>query len=273
MSASTPFAIGVSPTGARRTRADHPALPLSPAEIAETAARCLEAGACMLHLHVRKPDLTHSLEPEDYLPALDAVQKAVGKSMVLQITTETQGQYSPAHQMRLVKALRPEAASIALREIAASEEDLPGVASFFAWMRREHVVSQFILYSTADVEHYLRLRKRSVIPEDSHWVLFVLGHYGAEQPSQPSNLLPFLGAWGASEVPWAVCAFGQNEARCATAALTLGGHARVGFENNLLLPNGELASGNHQLIEVVAQVARVLGRVPADADTLRSWFE
>ncbi len=88
MNSQSPFATGVSPTGARRTRADHPNIPLSPDEIAVAAQQCLEAGACLLHLHVRKADLSHSLEVEDYRVALGALRRTVGQRMVIQVPTE-----------------------------------------------------------------------------------------------------------------------------------------------------------------------------------------
>ncbi len=226
----------------------------------------------MLHLHVRRHDLTHSLEVEDYQSAIHAVEQAVGSRMVVQITTESLGQYSSAQQIDLIKTLRPEAVSIAVRELFATADDVALAAPFLAWMHREHIIPQYILYSAADVERYLSLRQRGVIPDGRHWSLFVLGRYHANEPSQPDDLLPFLRAWNAAPVPWAACAFGKNEAACATAALTLGGHARVGFENNLWLPDGSTASGNQELVAVVAEAARLLGYPLATADDLRSWF-
>lgn len=270
-----PVAIGVAPTGARKSQADHPALPLSPREIAATAARCQEAGACLLHLHVRKPAGGHSLEADDYRPALAAVRQAVGERLVVQLTTEAVSQYAPAQQVSVVKALHPEAASVALREIAPDEASLPLAADFFAWMHREGIIAQVILYSASDVQRYHELFRRGVIPAERqrHWVLFALGRYSGQQEAQPAELLPFLAAWEGTPIPWAVCAFGRHEAACVTAALTLGGHARVGFENNVVLPDGRRAAGNEDLVAGVARMAALLALPLADADTLRSWFK
>ena len=268
------IAIAVSPTGARKTRQDHPNLPLTPEQIAREAARCLEAGACLLHLHVRRPDSSHSLDVDDYRAAMLAVQRAVGDRMLIQITTEAMGKYTPAQQMQVVRSLRPEAVSVALRELFCEEAAVATSAEFFAWMHQEHIIPQLILYSANEVRDYLELRKRGAIPDDRHWVLFVLGSYSAERPATAADLLPFVNCWmGESAIPWAVCAFGQNEAACVTAALTLGGHARVGFENNVFLPGGSSASYNHELVAVVSETAQGLGFARADADTLRDWFQ
>lgn len=67
-----------------------------------------------------------------------------------------------------------------------------------------------------------------------------------------------------------VCAFGDQEAACVTAAALLGGHARVGFENNLFLPDGTLASGNQDLVVATRLAVEACGLTLADADALRS---
>src|SRR5687768_3548625 len=81
-------AIGVAPNGGRKTKADHPALPLTARELAETAARCRDAGATMMHVHVRDRDGKHLLDADAYRTALDAIRSEVDEALVLQITSE-----------------------------------------------------------------------------------------------------------------------------------------------------------------------------------------
>lgn len=269
------FALAVAPNGARKTHADHPRLPMTPAELAQCARECVDAGAAMIHLHVRRADGTHSLEVADYAPAIAAVRQAVGDALVLQLTTEAVGIYQPAQQIATVMALRPEAASAAVRELAPDDAALPAAADFFQWMHREHVVAQYILYDANDVRRYAALRASGAIPAGRHWVLFVLGRYSAGQTSSPADLLPFLAAWQASGmdrsgVQWAVCAFGKQEAECAAAAVMLGGHARIGFENNMTLPDGTLAPDNAALLRAAAVPLGALGHAPMSADALRA---
>jgi len=83
-------------------------------------------------------------------------------------------------------------------------------------------------------------------------------------------LLLFLGAEMPAFRHWMVCAFGQQETACVTAGALLGGHARVGFENDLLLPNGTVASGNQDLVAAARHAVEACGLAIADADTLRS---
>lgn len=272
-----PIAIAVAPNGARKTHADHPALPITPDELAACARQCVDAGAAMLHLHVRRPDGTHSLEPDDYRPAIAAVQRAVGDALVLQITTEAVGIYTPAQQMASVRALQPEAISAALRELVPDAAHEAEAARFFGELAAARTAIQYILYSADDVVRYRDLRARGVLPDTPHWVLFVLGRYSAGQRSDPSDLLPFLQAWAdggdvTANVPWAMCAFGPREAECALSAALLGGHARLGFENNMALPDGSTAPDNAALITNLRRHLDALHRPLASAAELRSWF-
>jgi len=271
----TSYALAVAPNGARKTHADHLRLPVTPDELAACARDCLDAGAAMIHLHVRRADGSHSLEVPDYAAAIAAVRQAVGDQLVLQLTTEAVGIYRPAQQIATVRALRPEAASVAIRELAPDDAALPDATAFFQWMHREHVVAQYILYDAADVRRYAALRASGAIPPGRHWVLFVLGRYAAGQTSTPADLLPFLAAWrdAGDEIaatPWAVCAFGRHEAACATAAVLLGGHARIGFENNLLLPDAATAADNAALLSAVRTPLAALGHAPMTANGLRA---
>jgi 3-keto-5-aminohexanoate cleavage enzyme len=114
---TNPFAIAVAPNGARRTKVDHPRLPMTAAEIARDAAEALEAGAAMIHLHVRDENGAHTLDADLYREAVTAVKQAVGDKLVTQITTEAVGRYTAQEQIAVVDALNPESVSIALREI------------------------------------------------------------------------------------------------------------------------------------------------------------
>lgn len=109
-----------------------------------------------------------------------------------------------------------------------------------------------------------------MIPWDSIPVLFVLGSYAGEHASMPADLLPFLGSGMPRFDHWMVCAFGRHEGACVTAAALLGGHVRVGFENNLHQPDGRLAPDNATQVQAVARVVQGSGASLADAARLRA---
>jgi hypothetical protein len=131
--------IAVAPNGGRRTKADHPALPIGPVELARTAAECLEAGAAMIHVHVRDSADKHLLDADAYKAVIKAVRAEVGERMVVQITSEALGIYGPEEQMAVVRIVKPQAASLALREILPEVADEAAFADFLLWMRAERV--------------------------------------------------------------------------------------------------------------------------------------
>lgn len=267
--ARTPIAIAVAPNGARRTKADHPALPMTEAELAHTAAACKEAGAGMIHVHLRDAAGQHLLDAEAYRGLSAAIRRAVGPEMVIQITTEAVGRYTPAEQIAVLRASAPEAASLALREFVPDAAHEGAFAETLAWMAQEGVLPQIILYDAEDVRALADLDRRGLIPWASVPVLYVLGRYAKDQRSSPADLLPFL----APDLPrfghWSTCAFGPDEAACVAAGAFLGGHVRVGFENNLHLPDGRPAAGNADLVTAVAALLDGAGRRTASADEIR----
>lgn len=266
-----PLIVTVAPNGAYKTHAQHPAVPLTAAAIAETAKACLDAGAAMLHMHVRRPDGRHLLDAQAYREATAAVRRAVGTALVVQITTEAAKLYEPAAQMAVVREVVPEAVSVGLRELHRPGVSEAELGDFFQWLAEHRVMTQVILYDDADVRDWQDLCRRGVVPDAPWFLLFVLGRYTAGQTSSPTDLLPFLHAHDGAH-PWAMCAFGAQEHACALAAAALGGHVRVGFENNLLLRDGQVAPDNAALVAQVAQGAQVLGRPLATADQVRARF-
>jgi uncharacterized protein (DUF849 family) len=141
-----PMLLTVAPNGARKTHADHPAVPISPAEIAATAAAATQAGAAMIHLHVRDAAQKHSLDVGAYSEAIAAVREAVGERMVIQVTSEAVGIYSAEQQMAMVRELEPEAVSLAIRELVP-EGGEDAAREFLAWLVGTGILPQYILYA------------------------------------------------------------------------------------------------------------------------------
>jgi len=264
---TAPFILCVAPNGARRGKADHPRLPITTEEIAREAAAAREAGAAMLHLHVRDRDGRHLLDAAAYREAIAAVRREVGDDLLVQITTEAVGRYSPAEQIAVVDEVAPEAASIAVRELFAEGADAGAAAHFLTRQARRGALIQHILYDVADVIRFEALARSGSIPLEGASQILVLGRYAAGQVSDPAELIPVLAARSVA-ITWMVCAFGSREAAAGIAAAALGGHARVGFENNMFLPDGALAPDNSALIAAVAAALPTTGRrlaTPAEA--------
>ncbi len=257
--------IMAAPNGARRTRAHHPALPMTPEDIAAEARACADAGASVLHLHVRTPEGGHTLDAAAYEAAIAAIERRVGDRLIIQITSESAGIYAPEQQIGAVEAVPARAVSLALRELIAGDDMEQRAQAFFLKLAGRGTAPQFILYSPDDVRRFCALQERRVIPFVRPFVLFVLGRHGAQGPSSPGDLDAYVEALGGRDFPWMMCAFGARENECAARAIALGGHVRVGFENNLHLPDGSLARSNADLVAIAGDAVLRSGGQPMNA--------
>ncbi len=267
-----PVIVCAAPTGARRSRRDHPNLPITPDEVAATAGECLDAGAAMIHIHVRDDQGRHTLDVEAYRQMIRRIVRQVGDDMVIQVTTESCGMYHPQQQMDMVRQLRPQAVSLAISELIPDAAHEPAAAQFFEWLAAQGIFTQFIFYAADQIRYFRDLLQRGLLCTNDPCVLFVLGRYAPPQPAKPQQLDPFL-ATGNFERAWFVCAFGEREHDCIARGLSRGGHARVGFENNIALPGGGRAARNAELVAAAYSGASALGRSLATAEQVRTLFE
>lgn len=261
---TSPATIMVAPNGARKTKSDHPEVPVTITETARTAADCAEAGATAIHAHIRDADGKHILDAALYRDLLDAITQQCGDRIFAQVTTEAVGIYQPEEQMAVMRELQPRGFSAALKELVASPDKESVASAFYNWALREEIAVQHILYEAEELHRFADLVRRKIIPGEHHSVLFVLGRYAKNLESEVEDLLPFIDALNASGLKanseWMVCGFGLSETASLTAALALGGHARVGFENSLWHADGEIAESNAARVAVISSIAERLGR-------------
>lgn len=267
------IAIIVAPNGARKTKQDHDQLPMTIEEMVAEAKACQTAGATMIHLHARDTQGRHSLEVDDNLEIYHAVKAAVGDSMIVQLTTEAVEMYSPQQQMALIKAVKPEAASFALRELIPDEQSEEQGFVFFDWVAAQGILSQIILYDQADIERYFSFRERRVLPKHNQHALVVLGRYHEAQQSSPWDLRALhLERFIEENVRCAVCAFGAREQDCLTHAMLLGLDVRVGFENNHLSADGQPANCNAEQVQRLKELSKLLDVPLHDAESFREFI-
>lgn len=241
----------VAPNGARRTKAHHPALPMTLPEIVETARDCAQAGADGLHLHLRDGTGAHVLDAGLYREALAELGRSV-PAMAIQVTTESAGRYAAPHQRRVALDAGARLVSAALREMALDTPDATATA-FYRDCAARGIAVQHILYDAADFALLTRLLPRDLLRDPALQLIFVLGRYSEGQDSSPADLQPFLARMhDLSLAPdWAVCAFGRGETDCLAEAHRRGGKLRVGFENSLWHADGSLAQSNAERVEAV----------------------
>ena len=248
--------LALAPNGAYKQKSDHPELPLSLDEIVQTAIEAQQAGTSLLHLHIRDENGSHSLDPKIYRRTIDAIQDQLGHRLIIQITSEAAGKFTPEQQIFCIQSVNAESVSIALREIIRDKASLPTAQALFDWCATQQSRPQFILYSESDLLSYIEYRKRSIIPSAPHSILFVLGRYAKNQNSTEADLTPFLEHIGQIDVPWMACAFGSSEQQCLLYAASKGGHLRLGFENNLLNAHGHVAKSNTEQLQSITSEAR-----------------
>ena len=135
---------------------------------------------------------------------------------------------------------------------------------------RNRILVQYILYGPDDIHWYKHLCEQGIVPGENHMLLFVLGRYG-KQAGHPSQLAEYLKALERPS-PWMVCAFGSNELPVMEEAVRLGGHCRVGFENNLEIRPGITAADNAELVRSTAEIVRKSGNGVADSGAARRLF-
>jgi uncharacterized protein (DUF849 family) len=160
--------------------------------------------------------------------------------------------------MEAVRAVRPEAVSLALRELAPKDEHKGEFVEFLGWVHAENIAPQIILYDHNDLERLIGWVRAGALDGSRLSVLYALGRYTEGQKSNPVDLLGFLGTEALPFRDWMVCAFGPQESRCAALAALLGGHVRVGFENNIYLPDGTIAPDNAALVDETASMLNSL---------------
>lgn len=269
MTARTLPQLMVAPNGARRSKADHPAIPIEVGELVETAVACQNAGADGIHVHVRDSDGNHSIDVGQYREALAAIKHAA-PDLFLQVTSEAAGRFSPEEQMAMIRELQPSSVSLAYSELMRPPTDTETARAFYAWARDAGVTIHHIAYTPDQLLVLLTAIHNGIIPGTDHQLQLVLGSYAGTEPSRPSDLdayqLLMDGQKDKLVLDWMICAFGSQETPCLVETARRGGKLRVGFENSLWNADGSLAKDNAQRVAEVraALLAAGLDRDPKD---------
>ena len=143
----------------------------------------------MIHTHVRDRDGGHLLDATPIARRRKRYATRWASGWSIQITSEAVGRYKPAEQMAVVRAARPEAVSLALRELVPDAAHETAFAQFLSWLKSERIAPQIILYAPEEASALAAMQQRGLVPFDDIPVLYVLGRYTPGQVSQPADLL------------------------------------------------------------------------------------
>jgi 3-keto-5-aminohexanoate cleavage enzyme len=235
-----------------------PHVPLTPAEIAADVHRCAAAGASIVHVHARDPEGRPTLDKAVFQETARRIKK-VAPDVIIQLSTGARAGRDWEARANPVRLL-PEMASF-----TTGSNNLPGIVYanapdfllFLAGVFRDTGVKPEIeVFEAGMISNALFLQKKGLLTPPLHFD-FVLGAPGA-MPGMVRNLV-FLADSLPPGSTWTVAGIGPAEIPLATAAIAMGGHVRVGIEDNLRLPDGTLAT-NAQLVATAAAIATTMGR-------------
>jgi len=259
--------ITVAITGAEVTKEQNPNLPVTPEEIAEEAYRCYLAGASMVHLHVRDKDGKPTQDKEIFKRTMELIRERC--NIIIQVSTG--GAVGMTKEERIQPVyLRPEMATLTTGTVNFGEDvfyNPPEYIEHFAVeMVKMGVKPEIEVFEVGMIENAQRLVKRGILKNPLHYD-FVMGVPGGI-PGTVKNLLHLVESLPPNST-WSVAGIGRTELPLATASIILGGHVRVGFEDNIYYKKGVLAESNAQLVERVVRIARELDREVATPDEAR----
>lgn len=255
-------------TGAEVTRAQQPALPITPEEIAEAAHACAQAGASIVHVHARNPDGSPSQDKEIYRQIMAQVRARC--DVIVQVSTG--GAVGMSAQERLAPVtLRPEMATLSMGSVNFGGDvfmNHPSDMDVFARTMHEYGVKpELEIFDSGMLTTANRWLSKGLLQGPAHFDL-VLGIPGA-MAGTPEALM-FLRAQLPPGATWTVAGIGAAQLPLGTLAIVLGGHVRVGFEDNVYYRKGELATSNAQLVARIARISRELDRPVATPDEARA---
>ena len=287
MSLDDPVVITCSISGVIANREQCPAIPYTPEEYGEEARRAVEEGASMIHIHARKPDGTPSFEIEDFSAITEAIRGAVD-DVIINYSTGTIG-VPVAKRVEYLRACRPEVAALNMGSMNYAK---------YSRSRKDFVFKMVFSNPFEEIIELLEaMNELGIKPEHE---CFDLGHVGSLEPlvdmgilkaplhvdcvmgviggipAKPRNLAAMVdnildiptnasavgapGAGGDVKHHWGVIGISRDQWMLIATALTLGGSVRAGVEDNLYLPNGEMARSNGDLIAQARRMTEDVGR-------------
>ncbi len=263
-----PVVITVAPTGAEVTREQNPHLPVTPEEIAAEVARSAEEGAAVVHIHARLDDGRPTTEPI----VLQRIADLIRERCDIVIGMSTGAQVGMHHEERIrVLDARPEIASLNCGSLNFGDEIFDNhpdlIKALAKRMQADGIRPELETYDLGMLATAGRLLDQGLLDSPPLYN-FVMGVRGGI-PASPENLLAMLHN-RPRPGPWTVTGIGRSQLPLTTLACAMGGHMRVGFEDNIYYRRGRLATSNAELVARARRIAEELGRPVATAEQARN---
>jgi len=263
--------ITVAPTGAETEKADVPALPTTLAELVETACRCEQAGAAMVHVHVRDAEHRPTLD----LHRLSDTVAALREETTLVVQLSTGGSvHDPLERRLRVLDAAPDSCSLTMGTVNFGDDVFsnpwPFIVELYQISQEREVVPEFKLFDLGHVAALHRLLETYGLPYGGqvHCDL-VMGVPGG-MPGTADALVAAVNALPEAVTSWSATGIGRTALPVALAALAKGGHLRVGMEDTLTLARGVPVTHNAALVERAARLAEIAQRPAMTSDDARA---
>jgi uncharacterized protein (DUF849 family) len=270
-----PVVISCSISGVIANRDQCPAIPYTPEEYAAEARRAVDEGASQIHIHARKPDGTPSYEVEDFKAITEAILAEVG-DVIVNYSTGAIG-IPIEKRIEYLRELRPDVAALNMSSMnyakyssrrkdfvfkAVFENSFDTIIEFLTAMKELGIKPEHECFDAGHVANLDPLIDMGLLDRTPLQVSLVMGVNGGIRPT-PRNV-----GFMADQIPggaegghqWQVIGISRDQWKLLGAALVLGGNVRAGVEDNLYLPNGEMAKSNGELIAKARQMAEDAGR-------------
>jgi len=278
-------------TGSADTVAKNPAVPVTPAEIAQSALDAAEAGAAIVHVHVRDPETGKaSMELDHYRETAGRIRQSE-TDVVLNLTTGYGARLSPgvddpydygpgttftspARRIAHVGELRPEICSLdvatmnsgGIRDHSVMINSSPHLRYMADAIREIGVVPELEVFDTGHVRQAAHMVETGEVAPPGFFQLCLGIQWGAPATAEALTYMKSLLPDGAH---WAAFGISRDQLPIAGLSVLNGGHVRTGLEDNLYLKRGELARSNAALVEQAVALIEMLGCEPATPQEAR----
>jgi 3-keto-5-aminohexanoate cleavage enzyme len=261
-----PVMITAAMVGAEVTKDQQPNLPTTPQEIIAAAVECYEAGAAIIHIHVRDAAGNATQDANIFCEVVEGIRERC--DVITQVSTGGAIWMSAEERLQSIEC-RPDMATLTTGTVNFGDGvfmNSRGLVETFAGRLLDYgIVPEIEIFDTGMIDEATRLRDKGLITDPLHFdfVMGVPGGMGADS-AQLVHLVRSLPA----ESTWSVAGIGQHQSTLGTIALAMGGHVRVGFEDNIYYRKGQLAKCNAELVARIVRLAQELDRpvaTPAEA--------
>jgi len=275
--------ISCSISGAIANREQCPAIPYTPEEYAAEARRAVDEGASQIHVHARTPDGTPSYEIEDFRAITDAILAEVG-DVIVNYSTGAIG-VPLEKRIAYLRELRPDVAALNMSSMnyakysrrrkdfvfkTVFENSFDTIIEFLGVMRELRIKPEHECFDAGHVANLDPLIDMGLL-DGPLQISLVMGVNGGIRPNARNVAFMSEQVPGGAEGPnaWQVIGISRDQWKLLGTSLVLGGNVRAGLEDNLYLPNGEMARSNGELIAKARQMAEDVGRRVATVDEAR----